>query len=133
MIDINELKKSLSRRGHRPALKDGEPILTRTMEPGIIFISADQLVTELSKRGKVINQETLVISEAVNAPVAEPTPEILPAPKPETEEVWTREELEKIPWNDLRKLATLWPDVHGNKGKEHVLAGLTGKAKSGPK
>jgi len=139
MTDINLLKKSLSRRGQRPALSpEGTPFLTRTnTTPGVVFISAEQLVDELAKIGKAIDHESLIISDAaktVAAPIpAEKPAKVIPATAPTTTppivEVWTIEELEALPWSELRTLAKDWDDVHGNKGKEHILAGMTGKPK----
>ena len=143
MTDIDEVKRNLSRRGLRPALDaNGEPFLTRTTVPGITFISADQLINELAKRGKTINVETLVITDAIEEAIEKPK-DVVKAPKepspkkkaPKAKpkvEVWTRKELEEMNYNELRKLASEWPGVHGNKGKEHILEGLTGKPKAGP-
>ena len=137
MTDNNELKKNLSRRGYRCALKEGKPILTRSFqEPGLQFISADRMVEELAKIGKYIDSKTCTIVEgAPSKPVDKPADKPAPAkPVPATTtkpgDTWTKEELEKLSYNDLRKLAKLWDDVHGNQGKDHIVSTMTGKPKN---
>ena len=142
MIDINQLKKEMSRRGYRPVLnKEGkEPALTRLNSTEFLYIATERLVEELTKIGKVIDPVTLAITDKppkvavpTPPPTAPPTAPALPPAKPaKASELWTEAELRKLAYKELRKLAALWDDVNGNKGTEHMVSTLTGKPKKPP-
>jgi hypothetical protein len=140
MTDINLLKKSLSRRGMRPALDEkGEPFLTRTATtPGISFISTEQLVDEYAKRGKVIHDESLEITEAPRPQAAAPKATEEPAPlkntiaptpaAPVVNDTWTLEELAKKTRPQLQTLAKKH-DIPANHSSDDIRNALTGKPK----
>ena len=148
--ELATLSANLRRYGKNTAFntETGDPVLTSNRtNPDLTYVAPRDFVTRLEQAGKTISPVTLEIQEAgadATAPPAEPVPDTTTAPAatpdtpvgeeapPAEEEKWTEAELRQLSFNDLRKLAKLWPDVYGTKGTEHMVTTLTGKPKKPP-
>lgn len=129
--ELTQLKSSMRMYGKVPA-EDSETgqllMTTNRSNPKYKYISLETFLDGLAAQGLTINPMSLVI-HGRQAPQPEPAkPAAKPEPKPAVA-TWTKEELELLSWNDIRKLAAKYDDVPGNKGRDYITKKLIGKPK----
>ncbi len=145
---MNQLKGTLAQRRMVP-IRDASGDVQLTSVRNLInteYIAVEDYVKALEADEKMIMPDTLEIialddiPDAPATPPAEDTPP--PAatsedkasaedtPPPEPPATWTEEDLKKLSYRDLQKLAKLYDDVHGNQGTDHMVETLIGKPRT---
>ena len=112
--NIDKLKENIKSRRFRTALtSDGLPVLTRNPhDPSLQFVCVEDFLRILKEKGKFIATDSLVISP------------LRAKQSPTKTKTYTRSELESLSWNELRHLASLYPNIKGNSSKETIISAL---------